>query len=127
MCWEQLRRSSRRRKSSNEWSGRTEEHFDEYVLGNAEEENIESVKDESQVEEIVELSDSEFAADNDDIKDEYENETQEEHSQDTNNEEFEIQDKTSVEEHELECYDCQLIFSKATEIRGNVFFLSSLF
>lgn len=106
-----MRRSSRRRKSSNECYTRTE-HLEEYVLGQADEETIDNVKDESQVE-IVELSDNEFTLDNDDIKDEYEHETQEEHSQDANNELFDIQDKSIHEEHEYECYECQLTFSKA--------------
>ncbi len=104
----QLRRSSRRRKSSNEWTTRAE-HLEEYVLGQPEEEHIDNVKDEGQVE-IVELSDNEFAMDNDDIKDEYGHDIQDGHE--ANNEEFDIQDKSILEEHEYECYECQLTFSK---------------
>lgn len=84
------------------------------MLG-ADEEHIETVKDENQVE-IVELSDNEFAVDNDDIKDEYEN--QEELSHDATNEEFDIQEKSLIEEHEYECYECQLTFRKGFHLHS---------
>ncbi|KAJ6638789.1 Zinc finger protein [Pseudolycoriella hygida] len=114
----QLRRSSRRRKSLNECYTRTE-HLEEYVLGHTEEEQLDSVKDENQVE-IVELSDNDFAIENDDIKDEYENETHEELSQeDVNNDAFESQDKI-IEEHELECYECQLTFPDEASLQKHI-------
>lgn len=91
------------------------EHLEEYVLAQPEEEHIDSVKDEHQVE-IVDLSDNEFAVDNDDIKDEYENEAHEEH--DANTEEYDMQEKSILEEHDFECYECQLTFSKC------IYFLS---
>lgn len=83
------------------------------------------MKDESQVE-IVELSDNDFTVDNNDIKDEYENETenQEEH---TNNEEYEIQEKSISEEHELECYECRLTFSKLFSLMSRKLFNFSCF
>lgn len=102
-----MRRSSRQRKSSNEWNTRTEHLEEEYVLTQVDEQHIENMKDEHRVE-IVELSDNEFQVDNDDIK--YEYETQEEH--DLNNEEYEIQEKSIAEEHEFECYECQVTFRK---------------
>ncbi|XP_037029072.1 zinc finger protein 2 homolog [Bradysia coprophila] len=98
----QLRRSSRRRKSVNEWNKSTE-HLEEYIL--TQEEHIECVKDEGQVE-IVELSDNEFAVENDDIKDEYGHEP--DGLDEPSNEEFEIHDKSIIEENEFECYECQL-------------------
>lgn len=78
-------------------------------MGQPDEEVLEGVKDENQVE-IVELSDNEFTADQEDVKDEYENESQE--GEHPNNEEFEIQEKSMTEEHELECYDCRQTFGK---------------
>lgn len=101
----QLRRSSRRRKS--EWNKSTE-HLEEYML--TQEEHIESVKDEGHVE-MVELSDNEFTVENDDVKDEYGHEADGIDEQEPSNEEFELHDKSIIEENDFECYECQLTFS----------------
>lgn len=114
-----MRRSSRQRKSVHEWNKSTE-HLEEYII--TQEEHIDGVKDEGQVE-IVELSDNEFAVENDDIKDEYGHDVDDEldeHLQEPSNEEFEIHDKSIIEENEFECYECQLNFSNAYESSKSV-------
>lgn len=98
---------------SNEWQTDRTEHLEEYVLEQPDEEVLEGVKDESQVE-IVELSDNEFAADQDDVKDEYENESQEEEH--TNNEDFEIQEKSFAQESSRKSHMASHHSSKLSKI-----------
>lgn len=50
--------------------------------------------------------------DNDDIKDEYGDDQQGENSREANNEEYDINEKSIIEEHDFECYECQFTFSK---------------
>lgn len=111
---EQLRRSSRRIKQSNEWNTGRNEQVEEYVLSNAEEEQLENVKDENQVEIIEDNSDNDYTVDNEDVKEEYENEPQEEnaHNDDSSRTDYQVEEKSESTEHKFECYECRLVFSK---------------